>query len=302
MKLMSQLPAAMLLWIFIACNTKGNAPQLSQLKEKADGVYKSEELNNKPAAADTATPSQPADNKSLVPNGKMPAREHWDKKIVKTGHLTLEVKSYAAFNEMIHGGIKKFGGYIAQEEQSQSDYKIENTVVIKVPVDQFDAAVADLTPGSEKIVEKKISSEDVTAELVDTKSRLEAKKHVRDRYLDMLKQAKNMEEVLQVQQEVNEIQENIEAASGRINYLGHEATFSTINITYYQVLNATGINNPDPSYGYRVLESFKGGIHWFAELFIVLVSLWPLWLGVAALWFTIRKRIKALPVKKTQQA
>ncbi|HET9826267.1 MAG TPA: DUF4349 domain-containing protein [Chitinophagaceae bacterium] len=72
--------------------------------------------------------------------------------------------------------IRKFGAYIAQEEQNQNDYKIENTVAIKVPVDQFDNLVTSLTKGEEKIIEKKITSEDATTDIVDTKSRLEAKK------------------------------------------------------------------------------------------------------------------------------
>jgi hypothetical protein len=209
----------------------------------------------------------------------------------------MEVKSYSAFNDLVHNSIKKLGGYIAQEEQNQSDFKMENTVVIKVPVDQFDNAVSLLTPAAEKLVEKKVTSEDVTGEIVDTKSRMEAKKRVRDRYLDLLKQAKNMEEILQVQNEINDIQENIEAASGRINYLGHAAAFSTINITYYQVLNTAPVNDPNPSYGFRVLESFKNGLHWFAELFIMLVSLWPLWIGLTVALVFIR-RIKWTPSKK----
>jgi len=297
MKLVSQLTAATLLWIFIACNNSGDTVNYNKGKAAADKVYKSEDLANAMVAADSAgIPQGTVNNQSPVAISKQ-TKEDWNKKIIKTGQLTMEVKNYAAFNEAVHAGIKKFGGYIAQEEQNQSDYRIGNTVTIKVPVDQFDAAITDLTPGSEKLIEKKISSEDVTAELVDTKSRMEAKKHVRDRYLDMLKQAKNMEEILQVENEVNGIQENIEAAAGRINYLGHEATFSTINITYYQVLNATGAYNPDPSYGYRLLASFKSGLHWFAELFVFLVSLWPLWLGILAAWWLIRKKIKISAVK-----
>ena len=189
---------------------------------------------------------------------------------------------------------------IAQEEQNQSDYKIENTVTIKVPVDQFDNAIIQLTPRTEKIVEKKITSEDATAEIIDTKSRVEARKRVRDRYLDLLKQAKNMEEILKVQNEVNGIQENIEAAAGRIGYLDHAAAFSTIHISFYQVLNPGGISNPVPSYSYRILESFRSGLHWFAELFIVLVSLWPLWLGITMAWIFIRKQ-KIFSMKKAKQ-
>ncbi len=305
MKCLSQLLAALLLCSLIACNAKSKNAQLNSdavlLKEPA---FK-QETANKPeqdkimGTLDTATGAQHSTQRLSPSTNKAQTKEDWDKKIVKTGNLTLEVKDYAKFNELLHTDIKQLGGYIAQEEQNQSDYKIENIVTVKVPVDQFDNAVLQLTPGTEKIVAKKITSEDVTAEIVDTKSRMEAKKRMRDRYLDLLKQAKNMEEILQVQNEVNGMQENIEAATGRIDYLGHAASFSTINITFYQVLNATGINDPNPSYGFRILESFKSGLHWFAELLVVLVSLWPLWTGILMAWLFVRRRV--LLVKKVKQ-
>jgi hypothetical protein len=105
----------------------------------------------------------------------------WDKKIIKNASLNLEVKEFKVFNTMVREKTKQFGGYIATEEQSQSEYKIESIITIKIPVDQFDDAVTQFTNDAKKFIEKKITSEDVTAEVVDTKSRMEAKnKSARD--------------------------------------------------------------------------------------------------------------------------
>jgi len=293
MKFLHQLLAAMLLWVFIACNHQDGKQVVTSknIVLEKELLKPEEQKSGLLSTADSAMPVQYNSPKQSPSTVQTAGKEDWDKKIIKTGNLTIEVKNYPSFNGLLHSGIKQFGGYVAQEEQSQSDYKIENIVTIKVPVDQFDNAVVQLTSGTDKIIAKKITSEDVTAEVVDTKSRMEAKKRVRDRYLDLLKQAKNMEEILQVQNEVNGMQENIEAAAGRINYLGHAAAFSTINITFYQVLNPDVKNDPGPSYSFRVIESFKSGLHWFADLFVLLISLWPLWIAVATAWFFIRKKI-----------
>ena len=304
MKFLNLLLAAMLLWILIACNhSEKGKPELamndvvmSKVPAKQE-EFKAENAVSGLVAADSTGPLLNNSPQKSPSPGKTETKEDWDKKIIKTGNVTMEVKNYRSFNEMVHNDMKKLGGYVAQEEQNQTAYKIENAVTIKVPVDQFDNAMLLLTPDAEKVVDKKITSEDVTAEMVDTKSRMEAKKRVRDRYLDLLKQAKNMEEILQVQTEVNDIQENIEAAAGRINYLGHAAAFSTIHINYYQVLNVAPIIDPVPSYGLRLVESFKSGLHWFAELFIVLISLWPVWVGIVVAWFFVKK-VKLLAVKK----
>ena len=153
--------------------------------------------------------------------------------------------------------------------------------MIKVPVDQFDNALAQLSTGVEKVNERKVTSQDVTAEYVDTRARIEARKQVRQRYTDLMNQAKNMDEILSVQNEINSIQEEIEAATGRVNYLGHAAVFSTINLVYYQVLDATAGNEAGgkPKTSTRISEAFKTGWSWITDLFIGLVSIWPLFLA-----------------------
>jgi len=223
----------------------------------------------------------------------------WDKKIIKTASLNLEVEDYNKFYSFMREKVRNLGGYIAQEEQNQSDYKIENTLSIKVPVDQFDNALGQLTSSNiKKINEKKITSQDVTTEFIDTKSRMESKKQVRLRYLDLLKQAKNMEEILSVQTEINGIQEDIESAAGRIEYLGHSASYSTIDLTYYQILNSSAKDDDKPSFATKMSSAFKNGWSWIGDLFIGLLSIWPLLLVVfAAILFYKRTR-----VTKTKEA
>jgi len=228
---------------------------------------------------DSTRQQQEPGDKQKQPSQKQstpPVKQDWEKKIIKTASLNLEVKDYNVFSTSLREKLKPLGGYIAQEEQSQSDYKIENSITIKVPVDQFDNAVSQVTANTEKINEKKITSQDVTTEVIDTKSRIEAKKQVRLRYMDLLKQAKNMEEILNVQSEINEVQEQIESAAGRIEYLGHASVFSTIHLTYYQILNSSAKDSDKPSFGTELSNAFKTGWSWIGDLFIGLVSIWPL--------------------------
>lgn len=237
-----------------------------------------------------APPAGNEKKKDQSPRQTPAANPDWDKKIIKNATLSVEVKDYVRFNELVRAAVKQSGGYIAQEEQSESDYKIENSVTIKVPVDQFDNTVSALTPGKEKVLVRKITSQDVTGEVVDTKARLEAKRQVRLRYLDLIRQAKNMEEILQVQNEINDIQENMEAAAGRVSYLTHSAAFSTIQLGYFQVLNpsARDLEAP-PGFGQKVLTALTAGLGWVGELIILLVTLWPVWLVLLTAWWLYRK-------------
>lgn len=292
----------------VACNSRNEAKKDTETNEltmskieinepqkfglTADSAASQEYNENADKEEDQKKEKQPVPPKQAEPV----AKPDWDKKIIKTATINLEVKEYNKYNTSLREKVKNFGGYIAQEEQSQSDYKIENIVTVKVPVEQFDNAVTLLTSNVEKLNEKKISSQDVTAEFVDTKSRLEAKRQVRERYIGLLKQAKNMEEILNVQSEINSIQEDMEAAAGRIQYLGHSASYSTINLTYFEVLNSSAKTDDNPSFGTKFINAFKTGGSGVMDLLVGLVTIWPLFL-LAFAGFVIYRRMRTAKIK-----
>ncbi|MDP4264357.1 MAG: DUF4349 domain-containing protein [Bacteroidota bacterium] len=295
-----------------ACNGKNETQKLDRLNQNKETKEVSSGNENKDELFNNTPPENNADSFKIpalqtadqVKQKKQPAGQpttnpDWDKKIIKTASVNLEVKDYNSFYTSLREKVKSMGGYIAQEEQAQSDYKIENSMIIKVPVDQFDNAVVQLTGNAQKINERKITSQDVTTEVVDTKSRMEAKKQVRQRYMELLGQAKNMQDILSVQSEINGIQEEIESAAGRIEYLTHSSVFSTINLTYYQVLNssakdAEGIKNP--SFGEKVKDGLKTGWEIISNLIVVLITLWPLLLG-SLVAFILYKRFRGQKAK-----
>jgi Domain of unknown function (DUF4349) len=282
-----------------ACNSNSdsvssqNKEDLSALNREMDSSHYFQTVDS------TNEPQQTNNGNQKNQNDNPPKPIDWDKKIVKDATLNAEVKDYKSFSQQLSDKVKKYGGYVSQEEQSQSDYKIENSVIIKVPVDQFENAVNDLTKDVSKLNEKHITSEDVTTQLVDGKSRLEAKKQVRLRYLDLLKQARNMEEILTVQKEINDIQEDIETVNGRINFLSRSSVMSTINFTFFQVLDpaAKAADEKEATFLSKVKSAFANGWYWIGELFVGLVSIWPLALmTILGIWF-FRKR--QMPKVKT---
>jgi hypothetical protein len=225
----------------------------------------------------------------FIPQGSAPKNSDWDKKIIKTAFLKLEVKDFKTYSNIVHQAAKQYGGYVANEEQNQSEEKIESTISIKVPVEQFESIMNQLPSGAEKVVEKKITTEDVTGEVVDTKSRLQAKEQMRLKYLEFLKQSKNMEDVLKVQSEINDIQEEIESASGRINYLSHQSAFSTVNLTFYQPLTGYTSPNENPGFFTRTITAFKSGFSFIGDFLIGVITIWPLLLFVFIGWMIVKK-------------
>lgn len=227
------------------------------------------------------------DNKTPIPTKTI---TDWEKKIIKTADIKLELKDYNNYNSNIHKNLKSFGAYIAKEEQSQYNDMLQNNVTIKVPVDRFDDLVNSFSGEGISVIEKKINTEDVTGELVDGKARMEAKKQVRLQYLSLLKQAKNMKDILEVQKEINDIQEEIESVNGRIDYLSHQAAYSTINLTYYQYLNGYNPLNDHPTFISKIADAFKNGFGIISNLSIFIISIWPIILLIIAVIIFYKRR------------
>jgi len=293
MKLKHAFPLAIvLLCLFVSC--QNSSPEESKdLAKLEDAEYKTYDQTSTTTDTIVAPDQAPPNGNHQVQNPqKQPApNPDWDRKIIKTATLSLEVKDYNKYYTSLRDVVRRTGGYIATEDQSQSDYKLENILTVKVPVAQFDEAMNLLatTTGDEKIVERKITSQDVTGEVVDTKSRIEAKKQARLRYMELLKQAKNIEEILQVQNEINEIQEEIEMGSGRVIYLNHSAAFSTIQLTFYQVLNPSQQPDTDPSFFTKLWNAFDNGWQFIKNLVLALITIWPLWIVCLGVWYGIKK-------------
>jgi hypothetical protein len=201
----------------------------------------------------------------------------------------MECKDFVSFAAKVNGLIKLHGAWIEAEQETQSDYQRQNVVQIKVPVANFDDLLHDLSGLEGKLTEKTIESEDVTNAIVDTKGRIEAKKLIRARYLELLKQAKSMEDILEVQREINSITEDIESAAYNVQNMQAQAAYSTIYFTYAQPLDGAG-SSGQPNFFTRLWEAFASGGSGILSVMIALAGLWPLWVAVAGLFMWWRRK------------
>jgi hypothetical protein len=239
--------------------------------------------------------AEPTNQKQQQPKNGTVVQPGWDKKIIRTAAITAQVQDFKKFAVFLKEKVKLQGGYVSSEEQNQAGDRLSNTVVIKIPVDRFDEALRLLEQEVGVTDEKRITAEDVTKEFVDTRSRLETKRQMRLRYLELLKQAKNMEEILQVQTEINRLQEEIESVTARINYLTTASAMSTIHLTYYQVIPG-GVVDHSPGFWQRIAEAFYSGWEGVRSFLVAMVHLWPLFVlsGVLALvigkWKSSKRR------------
>ena len=283
--------AVIIILLLFASACSNNSGTTRNMK---DEVQLGRELNKPDVENERNAPQQVQDKKEeqqQIKTGE-PTKD-WDKKIIKIASLNLEVTDFKSFTIQAKELTKKYGGYTSSEQQDQNDYRIQNVLSIKVPVGEFDNLMNELSASKGIIKEKKINSEDVTTEVIDTKSRIEAKKQVRNRYLELLKQAKNMEEILNVQNEINQIQEEIEMATGRVDYLSHASAMSTINLTYFEVLNPGAADPSSPSFSMSIRHAFNESLNVIKDLVLFLITIWPLILAAVVGVYLFKRHRKS---------
>ncbi len=214
----------------------------------------------------------------------------WEKKLIKNANLTVEVEDLKSFNNNLHALVSQYSGYIAAERSSYADFKNEVSVTIKVPTIRFEALLNELNNKASKTIERNISTQDVTGEMRDNKARLETKKETRLKYLEFLKQSKNINEVLKVQQEINVLQEQIESMSSTQNLLSHQTTFSTIQLDFYSILKDNSKPAETPGFSNRFIASIQSGISVIGEFIILLAKLWPFIFIGAVVWLIFKRK------------
>lgn len=281
--------ASVAILLSIACNRSG-ADQLKEKRSTADIALM------EVAAVDTAyTPPQIANDELLKEKTPAPPSfQDWDKKLIKTANITVDAANYNRFDQDIRSTLKKYGAYIASEEQIFSEDRKQNLMTIKVPVIYFDVLLGNVGSDSNRIVQKNISTEDVTAEMYDSKSRIEARKKIRDRYIQLLQQAKKMDDVLKVEQEINAIQEELESAAGRLNYLSHQTSYSTIHLTYYTLLTAIPQTQQPNAFWPRIKEGLADGGSILLEIILFGIRLWPLILIGLLIGFIWKRKLQTV--------
>jgi len=99
-----------------------------------------------------------------------------------------------------------------------------------------------------------------------------------------------MKDILEVQNEINSIQEDIEAAGGRVNYLTHAAAYSTINLTYYEYAANQPTDTDENGFAFKVKEAFRSSIKIFESIVLIIINIWPLILGIIVALFIWKRK------------
>lgn len=213
-----------------------------------------------------------------------------EQKIIKTGHFAFETASVTKTYELIKKSVAQNKGYIQSDETTKYDERLTRSLIIRIPNSGFQPVVDTLFKNVEVFDEQKVDLQDVTEEFVDVQSRLKAKKELENRYLQLLNKASSIKDMLEIEAQLSQIREEIEAQEGRLKYLQNRVSFSTINITFYEIKE--GQKAPSNSYFNRLWNAVEGGFYGIGEFIIGIFTLWPLVVVGIVVYLFLRRKWK----------
>lgn len=197
------------------------------------------------------------------------AMETIERKLIKEGRVEFESDDLNSTRKAIFEAVNKHSGYVSSDQEFKSPGRQSNTIIVRVPADEFDNFLSDATQGVDKFDSKAINVKDVTEEFLNVQARLKTKKELEERYIELLKQAKDVIEILEIEKQIGQLRSEIESIEGRLKYLQDRVAFSTLTMTFYETI-------PDVTeFSQKFKNGFKNGWDNLIWFFVALINIWP---------------------------
>ncbi len=187
---------------------------------------------------DTNTKSSAAESRALqAPNNLVIDNISQDetqegRHVIKTATMHIDVVEIDVLARDIELMIADFDASIVHSDISQDqNFNTSGIISIRVPVKNFERAMAHIRGEAIQVHHETISTEDVSEVFVDQEARLKSLKAQEEQILaTVLPLATSVEEIIQVQEYLSDIRAEIEIIETRLSNLKDKTEYSTITI------------------------------------------------------------------------
>lgn len=246
-------------------------------------------------------------------------------KLIRTAELKFRALDVTETSYTIEDIVKKFGGFTASTYLSSeisnkettrispdslvetTTYHFTNEMIVRVPAKNMDTVLKCLVPMIDFLDFRNIKAEDVS--LAYLRKQLEKKRlDLYNMQVSGLTTTGNTGDRLAAME--SQLQKQIQNDEGLIERLelDDQVSFATITLHIYGRDKTRHVMLPDedridsykPGFGKKLMHAIRSGWQ-VLQLFVIgLITLWPLWLAGALIWFIIarinkNKKSKQLP-------
>ena len=249
------LTLALTLSLFAACGASTSAPQ------KNFAVMEEAAAEAPAMMADSANgklTSGSAGGSTAVPENR---------KWIVTVYMSAETDDLDGMTAALDQRITELNGYVEDQNiyngsaYSSRRYRNAN-LTVRIPADAVDKFTEEVS-GIANVVSQEKNLEDVTLRYVATESRMTALKTEEARLLELLAQAENMSDLLEIEARLTDVRYELESTTSQLRTFDNQIDYATIYLDISEVQEYTPVE--DPTLWERLTGGFSDSIEGLLE-------------------------------------
>lgn len=237
-------------------------------------------------------------------------RQESGQKLIRKVNIDAETEDLEALLGELTKQIGMLDGYIENQElyngSSYSSYRSRSAnLTIRIPADKLDDFIGQVKDVS-NVVSYNESQEDVTLTYVSTESRIKALETEQERLLELLSQAENMSDLLEIEARLTDVRYELESVTSQLLVLANKVDYATVWLYISQVKEYTEVE--EQTVWQRISSGFSDNLEDLGEglvdFFVWLVTYSPqlvLLAAVAAGLIALLRRRKKVSKKKAKK-
>ncbi len=181
-------------------------------------------------------------------------------KLVYTANIFLETKDYKAHKARIYEIVQAHGGVIESSSEENYDTVTHGYWTLRIPYDQYQAAYQELCSADAGWMVRQASSrvENMTKQYSKLTSQIEAYEQERETLLELLKNAENVSETLEIQDRLAWLNSDLQWYYNQREDIDTDVQMSTIYLDLQEIKERQQSRQPY-TFSERIRYAFENG-------------------------------------------
>ena len=257
------LTMVLVLTLFTAC---GGSNSITQSAPAMKGDYAMMEMAPEAPAAMMNSASDTLTGAGETGSTALPENRKW----IVTVHMDAETEDLDTLMNNLDETVSSLEGYVEDQDiYNGSNYDARRrrnaNLTIRIPaedVSHFTEAVS----GIANVVSTNVSREDITLTYVATESKVTALKTEEARLLELLAQAENMSDLLEIEARLSDVRYELEQHSSQLRLYDNQVDYATIYLFISEVQEYTPV--AEKTVWERIRDGFADSIEGIADGFV----------------------------------
>ena len=307
------LTLILILGLFTGCASRSEGTSSMMVAPEPEYDRASGETYDMAVTEEAAVESMDYDDEAYKDNGVSSnidadaIVQQTERKLIYQAYYSIETTEFDADYAFILDTLESVNGYAQSASVNGTrpteygDYGRNADLYLRIPVERYNDFLAALE-GVGNITSKSQYTDDVSAQYIDVESRINILTTQLDQLNELMTQAKDMEDIIVLKQEISDVMYELEQFEGQKRQLDNLIDYTTITIYLSEVNEISTISASEKGLSERIGDNFSNvfdGLVRFGEgLVIFIVAGSPVWILIGILVFVIIRISKRKKVKK----